>query len=35
MSHAAMPLAPGVGHAVHDVPQEAVLVLSEHVVPQR
>jgi len=31
LSHAAMPLAGGAGHAVHDVPHEATLVLDEQV----
>ena len=29
LSHAAMPLAGGAGHAVHDVPHEAMLVLDK------
>ena len=31
LSHAAMPLAGGAGHAVHDVPHEATLVLATQV----
>ena len=31
LSHAAMPLAGGAGHAVHDAPHEARLVLDEQV----
>jgi hypothetical protein len=30
LSHAAMPLAGGAGHAVHDVPHELTLVLAAH-----
>jgi hypothetical protein len=33
LSHAAIPLAGGAGHAVHDVPQELGLVLDAHVPP--
>jgi hypothetical protein len=31
LSHAAIPLAGGAGHALHDVPQELTLVLDTHV----
>ena len=31
LSHAAIPLAAGAGHAAHDVPQELTLVLDTHV----
>lgn len=33
LSHTAIPLAGGAGHAVHDVPQELRLVLDTHVPP--